>query len=280
MLKAMDYFCGAGGWSLALRSFPGWDEVGFDIDKSVLSTRKANGFRTVLADVTTLQPETCDLFIASPPCQPFSQANWKAGVDKEKMALTYKTVEHALFSPRVVMEQVKRALPELEEIAKVLKSEDYSVWTGILNAEQYGTPQARQRAVLIASSLKEVGQPTPTHSKFHRWNPTRLDPGVKKWVSMAEGLWFRDDLPQWAHERPSTTIVGSFKPQVIAAPGYRTTVSRQNAPNSVIVSPMEAGLLQDFPLHFQWVGSNTTKFRQIGNAIPVNLAKAILREVI
>jgi DNA (cytosine-5)-methyltransferase 1 len=79
-------------------------------------------------------------------------------------------------------------------------------------------------------------------------------------------------LPEWAFNRPSTTIVGSFKPEIVAAPGYRTTVSRQNAPNSVRVTVHEAGVLQSFPADYPWQGAKGKQFLQAGNAVPPGLA--------
>src|SRR5690606_33828651 len=45
------------------------------------------------------------------------------------------------------------------------------------------------RAILMARADGfDVAPPTPTHSKYHNRDPKRLDPGVEKWVSMAEAL--------------------------------------------------------------------------------------------
>jgi DNA (cytosine-5)-methyltransferase 1 len=68
----------------------------------------------------------------------------------------------------------------------------YSVATGNLQAEQYGVPQTRKRAVLIASRDREAKLPTPTHSKYHTRTPNRLDPGVLPWISMAQALGYDD----------------------------------------------------------------------------------------
>lgn len=85
------------------------------------------------------------------------------------------------------------------------------------------------------------------------------------------------ELPEWAFNRPSTTIVGSFKPEIVAAPGYRTTVSRQNAPNSVRVTVEEAGVLQSFPVDYPWQGTKGKQFLQVGNAVPPLLARHALQ---
>ena len=81
---------------------------------------------------------------------------------------------------------------------------------------------------------------------------------------------------RWVFDRPATTVVGSFSPDVIAAPGYRTEISRQNAPGSVSVSVSEAGVLQSFPADYDWQGTKTKKFEQVGNAIPPRLAAHVL----
>lgn len=92
----------------------------------------------------------------------------------------------------------------------------------------------------------------------------------------APTLSFGHNLPEWCHKRPSTTVVGTFKPEVIAAPGYRTTVSRQNQPDSVRVTVHEAGVLQSFPADYPWQGAKGKQFLQCGNAIPPLLAEAVL----
>ena len=83
----------------------------------------------------------------------------------------------------------------------------------------------------------------------------------------------------WAWKRPSPTIVGSFAPDVIAAPGYRKPGDgpRQKAPGSIRVTEEQCALLQSFPEGWQFAGAKGKRHLQIGNAVPpeqalVNLA--------
>jgi DNA (cytosine-5)-methyltransferase 1 len=202
-------------------------------------------------------------------------------------------------------EQVPTVLPVWEACAEVLRGRGWSVWTGLLQAEMFGVPQTRKRAFLLASRDGEVRPPAPTHSRYYSRDWSRLDEGVMPWISMAEALgWGLTERPaptmtgggtetggaepiaklverwttrpDWCYRRPSTTIVGSFKPEIVAAPGYRTTVSRQNAPNSVRVTVEEAGVLQSFPANYPWQGAKGKQFLQAGNAVPPGLALAAL----
>jgi DNA (cytosine-5)-methyltransferase 1 len=112
----------------------------------------------------------------------------------------------------IVLEQVGPVLPIWEAYAEVLRSRGYSVRTGIVNAEQYGVPQTRKRAVLIANADYDVRLPEPTHSRYHVRSPQRLDPGVKPWVSMAAALGWDEDMlvgfPRRADGRDDGVTIG------------------------------------------------------------------------
>lgn len=95
----------------------------------------------------------------------------------------------------IMLEQVPAALPIFEAIGAVLESWGWSVWVGCVQAEQFGVPQTRKRAKLLAKAVGKVEAPTPTHSKYHSRTPERLDDGVLPWVSMAEALgWGVEEL--------------------------------------------------------------------------------------
>lgn len=90
---------------------------------------------------------------------------------------------------------------------------------------------------------------------------------------------FGHEKPRWVFERPSTTVVGSERPDVIAAPGFRTETPRQDAEDSVLVTVAEAGMLQSFPADYPWQGSKGKQYQQVGNAVPPLLAAHVLAAV-
>lgn len=88
-------------------------------------------------------------------------------------------------------------------------------------------------------------------------------------------------LPDWCHRRPATTVVGSFSPETISGPGYRTVggPSRQNADGSVKTTVDERKVLMGYPTDFELHGAKGSISLQLGNAVPPPLAQAILVEL-
>lgn len=286
----------------------------------------------------------------------------------------------------VALEQVPPVLPLWECYARALRRRGWSAWAGVLSAECFGVPQTRKRAFLLASRVREVTAPEPTHAAYDPRNPQSGRGGEltlfgerAPWRSIADALAcaqgvsprptptvtsggvdnggvevfasrgaraaaaravaYRNDnqpntaerrsdepaptvhfghnlnevrwvmagagrtaqqtagqqprdpsLPAhtltgagsaaWVHDHPATTVVGSFRPDVIAASGYRTEQSRQDAEGSVRVTVQEASVLQSFPHDYPWRGSKTSRYRQVGNAVPPLLSAAVLRTLI
>jgi DNA (cytosine-5)-methyltransferase 1 len=84
----------------------------------------------------------------------------------------------------VTLEQVPAVLPLWQVYAAGLRRMGYSAWTGTLNSADYGVPQTRIRAILIASRVRKVWRPEPTHYDARKGAQLWGEP----WVSMAEAL--------------------------------------------------------------------------------------------
>ncbi|GGU55035.1 DNA methylase [Streptomyces albospinus] len=227
----LDLFAGSGGWSQALTEL-GVRDVGLEWDEWACKTRAAAGQLTIRTDVAAypLWPflgKTTGL-LASPPCQAWSMAGKRLGLldqplvhqavadlaqglDTREKLLAACRDERSLLAAEpmrylhalnqhgqpewVAMEEVPDVLPLWRQYAAILRTWGYSVWTGVLNAADYGVPQTRRRAILLASRTRTAEPPPPTHAKLAE--PDSLfGPGRARWMSMAEALgWGATDRP-------------------------------------------------------------------------------------
>lgn len=201
------------------------------------------------------------------------------------------------------LEQVPAALPLWEVYAQELRRLGWSVWAGILNAADYGVGQSRRRAVLIASAVRKVSPPEPTHAEDAGGED--LFGGFRApWRTMAETLgWGATDRPAptvtsggaktggaepfptnarkaladahgrkaWAWRRPATTVQADSR---VVPPGHRDRAGgeRQFGPDTIRITVPEAGLLQSFPAVYPWQGGKNKGYEQAGNAVPPLLA--------
>lgn len=194
-------------------------------------------------------------------------------------------------------EQVPAVLPLWELIGAVLRQQGYSVAVSLVSAEQYGVPQTRQRAILLAHRERDVRIPAPTHSKYYPRDPKRLDEGVLPWVSMAEALgWDPDGQRRMEHVRGAGLIERhhggkASKPRYQDQPGFTVTSADQGGSirhrfvDAVTgewfnPEPSDVAALQSFPREYPWQGGKTSQRRQIGNAIPPRLAGAMLAPLV
>ena len=202
----LDLFAGPGGWDEGLRELGRTDVVGIEWDAAACATRAAAGHRTIRADVAQYPTEPfagkVEGLIASPPCQDFSVAGKRAGRSGERGQLIDEVPRwvEALHPEWVACEQVPPALEVWQEFADRFRSWGYSTWCGALNAADYGVPQTRKRAILLASRVGAALPPEPTHAE----QPTSALFGAehRQWVTMAEAL-------GWGYDhRGSPTVTG------------------------------------------------------------------------
>lgn len=218
----VDLYGGPGGWDVACTEL-GLDPIGIEYERWACATRAAAGFTTIQADVSTLDPARfagCTGLIASPPCQGFSSAGKGAARDLiPELAASIRArrwTDRADPDPRVwlivdlgrwleqlnpdwiALEQVPAVLPLWRAYADMLRERGYSTWEGLLNAADFGVPQTRTRAILMASKGRIAHPPEPTHA---RTPVDSLFGTTERWVTMAEAL-------GWGMTaRPSVTVM-------------------------------------------------------------------------
>lgn len=341
----VDLFSGPRGWSEGLRQL-GLTDVGLELDTDAVRSSRAAGHLTIQCDVT--QYPTAPFVgrrtkvIASPVCTPFSAAGKQEGL--VDLPLVYQAIHdlahgrdtraelkaackdgksilaaepmrwlHDLRPEWVCMEQVPSVLPLWQQYAGILRGWGYSVWTGILNAADYGLPQTRRRAIFIASLSRPATAPDPTHGEN-----TEMDLfGVARlpWVTMAEALGLQSGLevntrgarktPGGNHfpcDEPSWAVTEKARSWWVLRHSKRAnaTVRRLDQPAATLVAgharhdyhwievdgqadlekrPLllsEAAVLQGFRPDYPFHGSESKRFLQIANAVPPLLAARIV----
>ena len=123
--------------------------------------------------------------------------------------------------------------------------------------------------------VRSVDEPAPTLT-------SSADNGNFRWVPTAANEGTTEEDMEWAFNRPSATIVGSFHPEVVAKPAWRKPGDgpRQKAKGSISISVREAGILQSFRADYPWTGNQTKQWEQVGNAVPPLLGQALVETVL
>jgi DNA (cytosine-5)-methyltransferase 1 len=308
----LDLFAGPGGWDEGAR-LAGYTGpiVGLEWNRDACRTAVAAGHWRIQADVATYPTAPfvgkVDGLIASPPCQSFSQAGNRGGLDDERGQLVWQPLRwaRALMPRWVAFEQVPDVFPIWQIIAAALRELGYTAWTGVLNAADFGVAQTRTRAFLVARSDGVPARlPTPTHSSDG--GADLFGDGLQPWVSIADALGWEE------HQRPARTVCGDRSPRwaygqsnsygtgwtlmsagktgegrpraADRAPAAtltgKATAAWVNGDQARQVTYAEAAILQSFRRDYPWHGNVTSRFGQVGNAVPPLLAAAILRPLL
>ncbi|MCH6160817.1 DNA cytosine methyltransferase [Streptomyces marispadix] len=369
----MDLFAGCGGFSEGFSSFaddlvserPRFRTVAaVENDPAAAATYAANHesasvFQGLIEDFDPRPyAESIDVIAGGPPCQGFSNLGKGYADDPRNELWRHYLRVVDVVRPRVfVLENVDRfaASPDYARLAEQVRSDglgEYHLEAAILNAADYGVPQARRRTIVIGSH-RDLGEPAPFPVPTHTKEPMAVDDMVLfseedqllRWVPVETVFEQSSRVPILGTELPQVEYHGEvpgpyFTPELhfgrnptplsvarykaipqggnrhdlrdkfsddgeyLSTPAWDSHLSgtndvmgrlRAGQPSVTIrteffkpekgrylhptehrpITHYEAALIQGFPDEYQWYGSKSDIARQIGNAVPIGLARAL-----
>ena len=348
MFNILDLFCGAGGFSYGMEKNPRFKTlISLDNDEYAGNTFKLNmpWCDVHIGDITDdkvknniiqeAREKEINMIIGGPPCQGFSNKGKKLGLEDPRNFLfrEYLSFVKELQPEVFVIENVKALLSTSngwfkKQILSAIEQLGYFVDYGVLNAEEYGVPQSRERAIFICCKKQKITLPSPTRDipvtvreaisdlAYHESGegaPVELyreQPQSGYQRMMREGS---ENLHNHVASKHKQVAIDKLKmippekgkeclpPELLGNQKFKTTWGRLkwDEPSPTIdtrfdaasngtnnhpflnraITPREAARIQSFDDRFIFYGSKIRIRKQIGNAVPPLMAKAIADKI-
>ncbi|MEB6549698.1 DNA cytosine methyltransferase [Heyndrickxia sporothermodurans] len=298
---AVSLFSGAGGLDI------GFENQGFktvwanDSDKDACATHQKWSDAEVVCgkiediDFSTI-PNT-DAIFGGFPCQGFSLSGPRKIDDSRNTLYKYfvKLVEEK--KPYVfIAENVKGILTLgdgaiFEAIIEDFKNKGYKVFPKLLNASDYGVPQDRERVILVGFrddlNMEEFVFPEPADQKVTLYDALKdiPEPLLEEICDAPYSSRFMSRNRKRDWNNVSYTIPAMAK-QVPLHPSSPDMIKLDKdlwkfGEGAITrrFSWREAAIIQTFPQNLEFEGDLVSKYKQIGNAVPVKLAEAVAEKV-
>lgn len=301
-MKVVSLFSGAGGLDMGFVKAGHTIVWANDLYHDAVATYRRNiGNHIVeqdIKEISSTEIPDCDIVIGGFPCQGFSVANVKRHTKDERNAL-YRELLRVIKdkSPKFFLAENVKGILSLNKgmsfkmIMEDFKSLDYEVQYKVLNAADYGVPQTRER-VIIVGVRKDIDfsyqYPMPTNSKDGQ-------NGLPKWISVGKALCNIPD-PDMPNDVFNHTY-SKYKLNINGYLGHRllnpdkpapTVTARGDNKGGVVIHPHPNGIrrmtcrelatVQSFPMDYFFEGTNSSIYRQIGNAVPVLMAYHVAKQ--
>jgi DNA (cytosine-5)-methyltransferase 1 len=302
-MRIVSLFSGCGGLDLGL--IQAGHEVIWanDIFADAVATYKRNIAPHVdVRDIRSIPSDEipdCDVVVGGFPCQGFSMANMKRNVDDIRNQL-YRQMVRVLQDkqPKFFIGENVKGIASLgggEILKRIIHDFEgigYHVNWQVVNAADFGVPQMRNR-IIIFGVRKDLGDiNVPSLQKTHA-NPSQAKSlNLKPWVNVGQALSHFPD-PDTINNIHNHTY-SKYKLRFNGHLGHRfihpdkpapTVTGRGDEKGGVVVlhhpsnnrrmTAREIAAVQSFPDNFIFEGTKTSAYRQIANAVPPLLGKAV-----
>ncbi len=299
----VDLFAGCGGLSLGIKQAGFNKLVDVEILDHAMDTLKYNFPEShhYFGDIKDFNPKEytngndVHLVVGGPPCQGFSVAGKRNPKDiRNQLFREYQRVVEELNPYFFILENVPGILTLdnsnfYKEIVEGFKELGYEVSVRILEVADYGVPQLRTRAIFIGNRFGlrnpyPKKQLNPEHYKSIDESISDLED--KQMDSSINHVWtkhskkFEERIAQVGPgESLYETFADAYKRQRVGHPSM--TIKENHGGTHLhyslnrCISAREMARLQTFPDEFIFQGTHKQAFIQVGNAVPVLLAKNV-----
>lgn len=326
-LTAVELFAGAGGLALGVEK-AGFSTLGLvEFDKDAVDTLRINrpDWNVIHDDIANISQKRLDAFFnigvceldllsGGAPCQAFSYAGKRLGLDDARGTLFYHFALflHKLQPKTFLFENVRGLLTHdggrtYGTILEIFTQAGYAVQKQILNAWDYNVAQKRERLITIGVRKDLVDKIKIEFPKPHTYKPVLRD--ILANVPDSDGAKYSDYkrrifelVPPGGYWRDvPETVAKEYMKSCWNMGGGRTGILRRmslDEPSlTVLTSPSqkqterchplevrpfnirENARIQCFPDDWKFCGSVGSQYKQVGNAVPVNLAYEIAHEI-
>jgi DNA (cytosine-5-)-methyltransferase len=326
-LKVIELFAGAGGLALGLEK-AGFETIGLvEFDKSAAETLKYNrpNWNVIHDDIANISSQDLeeyfnikkgelDLLSGGAPCQSFSYAGKRLGLEDTRGTLFY---HYALFleklQPKMFLFENVKGLTSHDKgktyktILSVFEEEGYEVQSRVLNAWDYGVAQKRERMIMVGIRKDLINNISFEYPKAHNYKPVLRDilldcpPSVgaqygedkrKIFELVPPGGYWRDIPEEIAKPYMKSTWnmgggrTGILRRMSLDEPSL-TVLTSPSQKQTERCHPLEArpftvrenARIQSFPDDWEFQGGVGAQYRQVGNAVPVLLAYEIGKKI-
>ena len=311
----IELFAGAGGMALGLEKAGFETKMLVEYDKDCVATLRKNRpkWNVIHDDIqeVSFKGMKADVVTGGFPCQAFSHAGRKLGFEDTRGTLFYEFARAVKeIKPKIFLAENVEAIlrnqdgKTIEVIMDVLGSFGYDVRYEILNAVDYDVAQKRKRVIFIGTkkgvrfqypkpSKKKImlsdalkGVPKSQGSTYSEEKIKLLKhvPAGGCWVNMpveVQKKYMGKSFYSSGGRRGMGRRIAWDEPclTLTCSPGQKMT-ERCHPEEVRPFTIREYARIQTFPDSWEFVGSISSQYKQIGNAVPVNLAKAVAKELV
>lgn len=315
----IDLFAGIGGVRLGFQNVGGACAFSSEFDKHAQETYQKNHGEFPFGDITLINPKDIpnhDVLLAGFPCQPFSHAGLKLGIEDTRGTL-FHNIASILNEKKpkfALLENVKGLISHdkghtLRVILKTLTDMGYScnipkdvIENGttkqiqelakkmVLKSVDFGIPQNRQRIYIVLwqeGLIESFTYPTPLGVETFVGDQLESSPDPK--LTISDRLWAGHQRRKIENAKKGKGFgYGLFSERspytnTISARYYKDgseVLIEQKGQNPRKISPREAANLQGFPKAFIPAKSNTQAYKQFGNTVTVTVIEAIATQLV